>query len=131
MAKRNERVTTIKGGDSRRNRDTGTIVMKQPLEKVSSCIEIAQKDGPSAVADWRVVVAGGAPEGFWLGPSLIDKVPMYSTDYQEEIFGPVLSVVRVQSYEEGLDLADSCVFGNGTAILTNDGGGSRKFLHQV
>jgi malonate-semialdehyde dehydrogenase (acetylating) / methylmalonate-semialdehyde dehydrogenase len=126
-----ERMATIKVGDGRRNCDMGPLVTKQHLEKVTSYIAIAEKDGASVVVDGRGVVADGAPEGFWLGPTLIDKVPTSSKVYQEEIFGPVLSVVRVKSYDEGLDLINSGAFGNGTAIFTNDGGAARKFQNQV
>ena len=126
-----ERMATIKVGDGRRNCDMGPLVTKQHLEKVTSYIAIAEKDGASVVVDGRGVVADGAPEGFWLGPTLIDKVPTSSKVYQEEIFGPVLSVVRVKSYDEGLELINSGAFGNGTAIFTNDGGAARKFQNQV
>lgn len=126
-----ERMATIKVGDGRRNCDMGPLVTKQHLEKVSSYISIAEQDGASVVVDGREVVADGAPEGFWLGPTLIDKVPTSSKVYQEEIFGPVLSVVRVKSYDEGLELINSGAFGNGTAIFTNDGGAARKFQNQV
>ena len=126
-----ERMATIKVGDGRRNCDMGPLVTKQHRDKVASYIEIAEKDGASVVVDGRGVVADGAPGGFWLGPTLIDKVPTSSKVYQEEIFGPVLSVVRVQSYDEGLDLINSGAFGNGTAIFTNDGGAARKFQNQV
>jgi malonate-semialdehyde dehydrogenase (acetylating)/methylmalonate-semialdehyde dehydrogenase len=126
-----ERMATIKVGDGRRNCDMGPLVTKQHRDKVASYIEIAEKDGASVVVDGRGVVADGAPGGFWLGPTLIDKVPTSSKVYQEEIFGPVLSVVRVQSYDEGLDLINSGAFGNGTEIFTNDGGAARKFQNQV
>lgn len=126
-----ERMATIKVGDGRRNCDMGPLVTKQHLEKVTSYIAIAEKDGASVVVDGRGVVADGAPEGFWLGPTLIDKVPTSSKVYQEEIFGPVLSVVRVKTYDEGLELINSGAFGNGTAIFTNDGGAARKFQNQV
>jgi len=131
IAKVKERMATIKVGDGRRNCDMGPLVTKQHRDKVASYIEIAEKDGASVVVDGRGVVADGAPGGFWLGPTLIDKVPTSSKVYQEEIFGPVLSVVRVQSYDEGLDLINSGAFGNGTAIFTNDGGAARKFQNQV
>ena len=131
IAKVKERMATIKVGDGRRNCDMGPLVTKQHRDKVASYIEIAEKDGASVVVDGRGVVADGAPGGFWLGPTLIDKVPTSSKVYKEEIFGPVLSVVRVQSYDEGLDLINSGVFGNGTAIFTNDGGAARKFQNQV
>ena len=126
-----ERMATIKVGDGRRNCDMGPLVTKQHRDKVASYIEIAEKDGATVVVDGRGVVADGAPGGFWLGPTLLDKVPTSSKVYQEEIFGPVLSVVRVQSYDEGLDLINSGAFGNGTAIFTNDGGAARKFQNQV
>jgi malonate-semialdehyde dehydrogenase (acetylating)/methylmalonate-semialdehyde dehydrogenase len=131
IAKVKERMATIKVGDGRRNCDMGPLVTKQHRDKVASYIEIAEKDGASVVVDGRGVVADGAPGGVWLGPTLIDKVPTSSKVYQEEIFGPVLSVVRVQSYDEGLDLINSGAFGNGTAIFTNDGGAARKFQNQV
>ena len=131
IAKVKERMATIKVGDGRRNCDMGPLVTKQHRDKVASYIEIAEKDGATVVVDGRGVVADGAPGGFWLGPTLIDKVPTSSKVYKEEIFGPVLSVVRVQSYDEGLDLTNSGAFGNGTAIFTNDGGAARKFQNQV
>jgi malonate-semialdehyde dehydrogenase (acetylating)/methylmalonate-semialdehyde dehydrogenase len=126
-----ERMATIKVGDGRRSCDMGPLVTKQHLDKVASYIQIAEQDGAAVVVDGRTVVADGAPEGFWLGPTLIDRVPTSSKVYQEEIFGPVLSVVRVQSYDEGLNLINSGAFGNGTAIFTNDGGAARKFQNQV
>ncbi|CAN1488377.1 PutA NAD-dependent aldehyde dehydrogenases [Microbacteriaceae bacterium] len=131
IAKVKERMATIKVGDGRRNCDMGPLVTKQHRDKVASYIEIAEQDGATVVVDGRGVVADGAPGGFWLGPTLIDKVPTSSKVYKEEIFGPVLSVVRVQSYDEGLDLINSGAFGNGTAIFTNDGGAARKFQNQV
>jgi malonate-semialdehyde dehydrogenase (acetylating)/methylmalonate-semialdehyde dehydrogenase len=131
IAKVKERMATIKVGDGRRNCDMGPLVTKQHRDKVASYIEIAEKDGATVVVDGRGVVADGAPGGFWLGPTLIDRVPTSSKVYKEEIFGPVLSVVRVQSYDEGLDLINSGAFGNGTAIFTNDGGAARKFQNQV
>jgi malonate-semialdehyde dehydrogenase (acetylating)/methylmalonate-semialdehyde dehydrogenase len=66
-----------------------------------------------------------------LGPSLIDHVPITSRVYTEEIFGPVLSVVRVKTYEEGVALINSGAFGNGTAIFTNDGGAARTFVQDI
>ena len=70
-------------------------------------------------------------DGFWLGPTLIDKVPTSSAVYRDEIFGPVLSVVRVEAYEDGLELINSSRYGNGTAIFTNDGGAARRFQREV
>ncbi len=125
------RMAQIKVGDGRRSCDMGPLVTKVHRDKVSSYIQIAEQDGAEIVVDGRSVVADGAAGGFWLGPTLIDKVPVSSKVYQEEIFGPVLSVVRVGSYQEGLDLINSGAFGNGTAIFTNDGGAARRFQHEV
>ncbi len=131
IAKIKERMSTIKVGDGRRSCDMGPLVTKQHRDKVASYIDIAKNDGAVVVVDGRDVNPDGDKNGFWLGPTLIDKVPTSSKVYQDEIFGPVLSVVRVQSYEEGLKLINSSEFGNGTAIFTNDGGAARRFQHEV
>lgn len=131
ISKISSRMAQIKVGDGRRSCDMGPLVTKVHRDKVASYIEIAEQDGAEIVVDGRSVVADGAAGGFWLGPTLIDKVPVSSKVYQEEIFGPVLSVVRVQSYQEGLELINSGAFGNGTAIFTNDGGAARRFQHEV
>jgi malonate-semialdehyde dehydrogenase (acetylating)/methylmalonate-semialdehyde dehydrogenase len=131
ITKITERMAQIKVGDGRRSCDMGPLVTKVHRDKVASYIEIAEQDGAKVVVDGRGVVPDGAPGGFWLGPTLIDNVPTGSKVYTEEIFGPVLSVVRVKTYDEGLDLINSGEFGNGTAIFTNDGGAARKFQNQV
>ncbi len=131
ISKISSRMAQIKVGDGRRSCDMGPLVTKVHRDKVASYIDIAEQDGAEIVVDGRSVVADGAAGGFWLGPTLIDKVPLSSKVYQEEIFGPVLSVVRVQSYQEGLELINSGAFGNGTAIFTNDGGAARRFQHEV
>ena len=126
-----ERMKQIKVGDGRRSCDMGPLVTKQHRDKVESYIDIAAADGAAVVVDGRDVIPDGDAGGYWLGPTLLDKVPTSSKVYREEIFGPVLSVVRVASYEEGLQLINSGAFGNGTAIFTNDGGAARRFQHEV
>jgi malonate-semialdehyde dehydrogenase (acetylating)/methylmalonate-semialdehyde dehydrogenase len=81
--------------------------------------------------DGRGINVDGDANGFWLGPTLIDNVPTSSKVYTEEIFGPVLSIVRVKSYEEGVELINNGAFGNGTAIFTNDGGAARRFQNEI
>ncbi|MCX6489620.1 MAG: aldehyde dehydrogenase family protein, partial [Rhodococcus sp.] len=73
----------------------------------------------------------GAADGFWLGPTLIDHVTPDMSIYTDEIFGPVLSVVRVDTYDEALTLINDNPYGNGTAIFTNDGGAARRFQNEV
>jgi malonate-semialdehyde dehydrogenase (acetylating)/methylmalonate-semialdehyde dehydrogenase len=131
IEKISNRMGQLKVGDGRRACDMGPLVTKQHRDKVASYIEIAEQDGATVVVDGRTVVPDGAAEGFWLGPTLIDRVPTTSRVYTEEIFGPVLSVVRVQTYQQGLDLINSSEYGNGTAIFTNDGGAARKFQNEV
>lgn len=126
-----DRAATLRIGDGRRGCDMGPLVTKQHRDKVASYIEVAEQDGAVVVVDGRTVRPDGDENGFWLGPTLIDRVPTTSRVYTEEIFGPVLAVVRVASYEEGLELINSGAFGNGTAIFTNDGGAARRFQRDV
>ena len=126
-----ERMSGLRTGDGRRGCDMGPLVTREHRDKVASYISIAEADGASVVVDGRKVVADGDPNGFWLGPTLIDRVATTSKVYTEEIFGPVLSIVRVRSYDEGLALINSSQFGNGTAIFTNDGGAARRFQNEV
>jgi malonate-semialdehyde dehydrogenase (acetylating)/methylmalonate-semialdehyde dehydrogenase len=118
-------------GDGRRGCDMGPLVTREHREKVASYIDVAKGDGAVVVIDGREVSPDGDANGFWLGPTLLDNVPVTSRVYREEIFGPVLSVVRVKSFEEGTALINSGAFGNGTAIFTNDGGAARRFQKEV
>ncbi|AYG03051.1 CoA-acylating methylmalonate-semialdehyde dehydrogenase [Gryllotalpicola protaetiae] len=131
VAKIAERIRTLKVGDGRRGCDMGPLVTREHRDKVASYIDVAEADGATVVVDGRGVNVDGDANGFWLGPTLIDNVPTTSRVYTEEIFGPVLSVVRVPSYEAGVELINSGAFGNGTAIFTNDGGAARRFQREV
>ena len=125
------RMSTLRVGDGRRNCDMGPLVTRAHRDKVAGYINAGVKQGASLVVDGRAVRVDGAEGGFWLGPTLFDNVTPEMTVYTDEIFGPVLSVVRVASYEEGMALINSHPFGNGTAIFTCDGGAARKFQHEV
>ena len=126
-----ERMSKLRTGDGRRGCDMGPLVTKVHRDKVASYIDIAATDGATVVVDGRNQKFDGADNGFWLGPTLIDKVPTTSKVYTEEIFGPVLSIVRVKTYDEGVKLINSGAFGNGTAIFTNDGGAARRFQNEI
>jgi malonate-semialdehyde dehydrogenase (acetylating)/methylmalonate-semialdehyde dehydrogenase len=126
-----KKMSAIKVGDGRRSCDMGPLVSEAHRDKVASYIDIATQDGATVVVDGRGVNPDGDENGFWLGPTLIDHVPTTSAVYREEIFGPVLSIVRVKTYEEGLELINNGAFGNGTAIFTNDGGAARKFVNDI
>ena len=109
----------------------GPLVTKAHRDKVASYIDAGEADGAKIVVDGRNVSANGGAEGFWLGPTLIDHVTPEMSVYTDEIFGPVLSVIRVETYDEALDLINSNPYGNGTAIFTNDGGAARRFQNEV
>jgi malonate-semialdehyde dehydrogenase (acetylating)/methylmalonate-semialdehyde dehydrogenase len=131
VAKIAERAAGIKTGDGTGDADMGPLVTKAHCDKVASYIEAGEADGAKIVIDGRTVTAAGGEDGFWLGPTLIDHVTPEMSVYTDEIFGPVLSVVRVESYDEALDLVNSNPYGNGTAIFTNDGGAARRFQNEV
>jgi malonate-semialdehyde dehydrogenase (acetylating)/methylmalonate-semialdehyde dehydrogenase len=135
VAKITERTTGLKIGDGTKDSDMGPLVTKAHRDKVASYIDAGEADGAKIVVDGRNVTAEVGPErdpdGFWLGPTLIDHVTPEMSVYTDEIFGPVLSVVRVETYDEALELINDNPYGNGTAIFTNDGGAARRFQNEV
>jgi malonate-semialdehyde dehydrogenase (acetylating)/methylmalonate-semialdehyde dehydrogenase len=126
-----ERARTIKTGDGTEDSDMGPLVTKAHRDMVASYIDAGEAAGADIVVDGRAVDPNGGADGFWLGPTLIDRVTRDMSVYTDEIFGPVLSVVRVDSYDEALELINSNPYGNGTAIFTNDGGAARRFQNEV
>ncbi len=131
VAKITERATTIVTGDGTTNADMGPLVTKAHRDKVAGYVDAGEKAGATVVLDGRTVEADGGADGFWLGPTLFDNVTPDMSIYTDEIFGPVLSVVRVDTYDEALDLINNNPYGNGTAIFTNDGGAARRFGNEV
>jgi malonate-semialdehyde dehydrogenase (acetylating) / methylmalonate-semialdehyde dehydrogenase len=131
VAKITERTTPLKIGDGTKDSDMGPLVTKAHRDKVASYIDAGEADGAKIVVDGRTVTPDGGQDGFWLGPTLIDHVTPQMSVYTDEIFGPVLSVIRVETYDEALDLINANPYGNGTAIFTNDGGAARRFQNEV
>lgn len=131
VRKIHERMQNLKTGDGTKGTDMGPLVTKAHRDKVASYLDAGVNEGATLVADGRKIAIDGATDGFWLGPTLFDHVTPAMSIYKDEIFGPVLSIIRVQSYEEGLNLINSHQYGNGTAIFTNDGGAARKFQNEV
>jgi malonate-semialdehyde dehydrogenase (acetylating)/methylmalonate-semialdehyde dehydrogenase len=126
-----ERTVTLKTGDGRRGADMGPLVTREHRDRVSSYVDAGEEQGVKLVVDGREVQPHGDENGFWLGPTLLDHVQPHMSVYTDEIFGPVLSVLRVDTYEHALELVNSNEWGNGTAIFTNDGGAARRFQHEV
>ncbi|WP_156520606.1 aldehyde dehydrogenase family protein, partial [Rhodococcus sp. EPR-157] len=131
VAKITERTTPLVTGDGTTGSDMGPLVTKAHRDKVASYVDAGEKDGATIVVDGRGVTADGEADGFWLGPTLIDNVTTDMSIYTDEIFGPVLSVVRVDTYDQALQLINDNPYGNGTAIFTNDGGAARRFQNEV
>lgn len=126
-----ERMATLRTGDGRRGCDMGPLVTAAHRDKVASYLDAGVQAGAELVVDGRDVHPDGEDGGFWLGPTLFDRVTPQMPVYTDEIFGPVLSVVRAASYDEALALVNANPYGNGTAIFTNDGGAARRFQHEV
>ena len=123
------RMSSIKTGDGTQGSDMGPLVTKVHRDKVASYIDAGSKEGATVVVDGRALEIAG--DGFWLGPTLFDNVSPEMSIYKDEIFGPVLSIIRVKTYDEALNLVNSHQYGNGTAIFTNDGGAARRFQNEV
>jgi malonate-semialdehyde dehydrogenase (acetylating) / methylmalonate-semialdehyde dehydrogenase len=111
--------------------DMGPLVTKAHRDRVAGFIDSGEAAGAKVVVDGRAVEARGEQDGFWLGPTLFDHVTPDMEVYTEEIFGPVLCVVRASSYDEALALINANPYGNGTAVFTNDGGAARRFERDV
>jgi malonate-semialdehyde dehydrogenase (acetylating) / methylmalonate-semialdehyde dehydrogenase len=131
VAKIADRVATLRTGDGRRGSDMGPLVTGVHRDKVVSYVQAGVESGATLVVDGRNVTPDGDPDGFWLGPTLFDHVTADMSIYTDEIFGPVLSVVRVPSYDDALRLVNDHPYGNGTAIFTNDGGAARRYQNEV
>jgi malonate-semialdehyde dehydrogenase (acetylating)/methylmalonate-semialdehyde dehydrogenase len=118
-------------GDSESS-EMGPLVTRAHRDKVATYLDSGVEDGATLAVDGRDhPITGDAADGFWLGPTVLDHVTPGMRAYQDEIFGPVLSVVRAASYDEALAVINANPYGNGTAIFTNDGGAARRFTHEV
>src|SRR5205807_9437556 len=119
-----DRVAKLRVGPGTDERaEMGPLVTAPHRGKVASYLDSGVREGATLAVDGRVhPVIGGSPAGFWLGPSVLDHVTPAMSCYTDEIFGPVLSVLRAPTYQEAVDLVNNSPYGNGVAIFTNDGG---------
>ncbi len=131
VAKVSERIGKLTIGDGRGAVDLGPLVTAAHRARVAGYIERGVAEGATLVVDGRTAVPADLESGFFLGATLFDNVTPEMAIYTDEIFGPVLSVVRVGSLDESLALINANPYGNGTAIFTNDGGAGRRFQSEV
>jgi len=111
--------------------DMGPLVTKQHLDKVSGYVDLGVKEGAKLLVDGRGLRVAGAENGFFIGGCLFDNVRSDMSIYQQEIFGPVLSVVRVPTFDSALDLIHGHEYGNGVSIFTRDGDAAREFATRI
>jgi malonate-semialdehyde dehydrogenase (acetylating)/methylmalonate-semialdehyde dehydrogenase len=137
IAKIKDRVAKLTVGPGSDGRsEMGPLVTRAHRDKVASYLDSSVRQGAALEVDGRNhPVTGANPgeanaNGFWLGPSLLDYVTPSMDAYRDEIFGPVLSVLRARSYEDAVDLVNASPYGNGVAIFTNDGGAARRFVSE-
>jgi len=127
-----ERIGRLKVGPGETpGAEMGPLTTREGFERVLSSLDKGTSEGADLVADGRAVKVAGHEQGFFVGPCLFDRVTPAMSIYQDEIFGPVLGVVRVPTYEEALQMVNANRYANGVAIFTNDGGAARRFQHEV
>jgi malonate-semialdehyde dehydrogenase (acetylating)/methylmalonate-semialdehyde dehydrogenase len=124
------RAVRVGAGDDPES-EMGPVVTAAHRDRVRGYVDAGEADGVRVVVDGRDVRVDGYPDGFWIGPTLLDDVQVGHAVYTDEIFGPVLSVVRVPSYEDAVALVNDNAYGNGVAIFTHDGGAARRFTFEV
>jgi malonate-semialdehyde dehydrogenase (acetylating)/methylmalonate-semialdehyde dehydrogenase len=127
-----ERIARLKTGPgSESSSEMGPLITRAHRDKVKGYVDAGVASGAKLVMDGRGLRVPGHEDGFFLGPCLFDGVKPEMSIYQDEIFGPVLGVMRVGTYDEAMQLVHAHPYGNGVAIFTNDGGAARKFVNEV
>ena len=129
LSKKVEKLKVGPGMD--KSSEMGPLVTKEHLEKVTGYVDLGIKEGANLVVDGRKMKLQGYENGFYIGGCLFDNVTKYMRIYKEEIFGPVLSVVRVDDFNEATKLVNDHEFGNGTSIYTRDGDVGRTFASKI
>jgi malonate-semialdehyde dehydrogenase (acetylating)/methylmalonate-semialdehyde dehydrogenase len=130
VSKIKSRIADVKVG-SGPSCEMGPLVTGAHRDKVTSYLDAGVAEGASLVVDGRNHPIDGDANGFWLGPTLFDHVGTDMSIYTDEIFGPVLAVVRCETYEDAVEMVNANRYGNGTAIFTNDGGAARRFQNEI
>ena len=132
VAKMSAAMQSLKvGAYSDSSNDFGPVITSAHQQKVVGYIDSAESDGATVVVDGRNPQVAGYAEGFFVGATLIDRVTTEMRSYQEEIFGPVLQVVRVDSMDQAMQIINDHEYGNGTCIFTRDGEAARYFSDNI
>jgi malonate-semialdehyde dehydrogenase (acetylating)/methylmalonate-semialdehyde dehydrogenase len=127
-----ERIGKLKVGDGLEpGSEMGPLITKAHRDKVAGYVDRGVTEGARLLVDGRTLSVAGRPNGFFLGPTLFDNVKPDMTIYKEEIFGPVLCVVRLPDVGSAVELINANEYGNGVAIFTRDGGVAREFVRQI
>ena len=132
VSRLSKKVETLKVGPGMdKNSEMGPLITKEHLEKVTGYVDLGVKEGAKLVVDGRNLKLQGYENGFFIGGCLFDNVKKDMRIYKEEIFGPVLSVVRVKNFDEATKLVNDHEFGNGVSIYTKDGDAGRTFTNKI
>jgi malonate-semialdehyde dehydrogenase (acetylating)/methylmalonate-semialdehyde dehydrogenase len=127
-----DRIADLKIADGAEpDTDMGPVITAAHRDRIAGYVGAGEAAGATLVVDGRTLSVDDRPDGFFIGPTLIDHVTTDMTVYTDEIFGPVLCVVRADTYEEGLQIINDNPYANGTAIFTRDGGAARQFQFDV
>jgi malonate-semialdehyde dehydrogenase (acetylating)/methylmalonate-semialdehyde dehydrogenase len=111
--------------------DMGPVITAPHRERVMSLVASGEKEGAKILCDGRGVKVPDAPKGYYLGATIIDQVQNNMTIAREEVFGPVLNVMRMDDLEHAIECTNKSAYGNGAAIFTNSGKAAREFKHRV
>jgi malonate-semialdehyde dehydrogenase (acetylating)/methylmalonate-semialdehyde dehydrogenase len=111
--------------------DMGPVITAQHRDRVLSLVDSGEKEGARVICDGRGIRVPDAPNGFYVGATIVDQVAAEMTLAREEVFGPVLNVMRMEDLDQAIAQANASAFGNGAAIFTNSGAAAREFKHRV
>jgi malonate-semialdehyde dehydrogenase (acetylating)/methylmalonate-semialdehyde dehydrogenase len=129
LQERMSKLTTGPGTDA--SSEMGPLVTADARDRVASYVAAGEAAGADLVVDGRSLQVSGHEDGYWVGPTLFDRVTSDMSIYTDEIFGPVLDIVRVETWDEAMSLVNGSPYANGVAIFTNDGGAARRFQQEV
>ena len=121
----------VVGPGDNKDVDMGPVISAQHRDKIVGHIDSGVQQGAKLVTDGRGIKVSGHDKGFFVGPTLFDNVSTDMTIYREEIFGPVLIVLRVASFDEAIKMVNSNPYANGTAIFTTSGAAARRFQNEI